>query len=186
VSLADSSPAPPAETDDPGWAINLNPQQGSSILGPRSPTTPVRRPPAEAPMSAPVAPPAWRPQPYADVRPSETPPAPEPPAAVFAPPPRMPAPPAPAPDAVSLYAEVPAPIPQPRPAYRPSVPPPAPLVLLPLVGINRLFDGFVIGFGPPGRWLRSPAGRTFLGVSGLMMTAGGVAWGALEWFGWTW
>jgi hypothetical protein len=75
------------------------------------------------------------------------------------------------------------PVPQfvPRPAG-----PPVPLLLLPLAWLNSLFDAAVLVFGPPGRWLRSPIGRSLLGYSGLLMLLGGLAWGALDFFGWTW
>jgi hypothetical protein len=77
--------------------------------------------------------------------------------------------------------------PQQRPVFVPRpAEPPVPVLLLPLVGVNRLFDGFVLFFGPFGRALRSPAGRNLLGYSGLLMLLGGLAWGALDYFGWTW
>src|SRR5581483_8532132 len=61
VLLADSGPVqPPAEAPEPDWAINLNPRDGSSVLGPRSPAAVVERVVA--------APAAWRAQTVAYVQ----------------------------------------------------------------------------------------------------------------------
>jgi hypothetical protein len=171
VLLADSGPVtPPAaapENWDQGWAINLNPQHGSSVLGPRSPAAGAIRPPA--PEAVPAATPVWRAETVTYTRPA----APvRPQGQVAAAAPATPA----APEPVAL----------PRPKYRPTLPPPAPPLLLPLVWLNRAFDGVVIQFGAPGRWLRSPLGRAALGGSGLLMLVGGAAWGVLDWIGWTW
>jgi hypothetical protein len=57
---------------------------------------------------------------------------------------------------------------------------------LPLVGMNRVFDGTTWLLGPLGRWLRAPAGRTLLGWLGLLLLAGALAWGILDWVGWSW
>src|SRR5205823_11887025 len=59
--LSDSGPVQPPSTPepprwDPSWGINLNPQNGSSILGARSPAAAPTRAPAEP--STP--PPVWR------------------------------------------------------------------------------------------------------------------------------
>jgi hypothetical protein len=147
------SPSPPSEPWDPGWNINLNPQQGSSILGPRSPAAAVRPPNAESAPAESVR----RPETATVVRPESRPEQP-----------------------------VATPAPTPLPAFvSRSVGPPAPLVLQPLVWVNRRFDAIITSFGPAGCWLRSPAGRNLLGVSGLLMLLGGLAWGALDFFGWT-
>ncbi len=58
------------------------------------------------------------------------------------------------------------------------------LLLRPLLWSNRLFDRLTVLLGEPGRWLRSPPGRTWLGWSGLLMLATAVAWGVLDWMGW--
>jgi hypothetical protein len=170
VLLADSSPVQPPDEPPPSfeqsWAINLNPQQGSSILGSRSPAAGALRPPG--PEAAPARPPVWRAETVTYAHPAGE--------APVVPPPRPQVPPT-------------APEPRPAPAqsaidFRPAEP--APLVLLPIVWLNRAFDRTALGFGPPGRWLRSPGGRNLLGASGLLMLAGSVAWGVLDWIGWTW
>jgi hypothetical protein len=58
--------------------------------------------------------------------------------------------------------------------------------LRPLVWINQGFDLLVAQGGPFGRWLSSPTGRTALGCGGLLLLAGALAWGLLDWIGWTW
>jgi hypothetical protein len=176
VLLADSGPVqqPRTSPEDQGWAINLNPQQGSSILGPRSPAAVAARAPAPETVAS-ASPPVWR---------AET--------VTYVPPPAVaPAPtrPQPQPSVASEPTASPVtirPMAPPRPTAVPAMSPRAPLLLLPLVALNRTFDVVVIQFGPLGRSLRSPLGRTALGVSGLLMLAGGVAWGVLDWIGWTW
>jgi hypothetical protein len=160
VLLDGSAPVPPPTTPppaawDPHWNINLNPQQGSSILGPRSPAAAGQRSQSETP------PPVWR---------AET---------------------------VSFPQDRSEPVPQPplsAPAVRhePFAPPPSerlrseptPAPLLPLVGINRLFDALLLCLGPPGQWFCTSAGRNLLGYAGLALLAGSVVWGAAGWFGW--
>jgi hypothetical protein len=61
-----------------------------------------------------------------------------------------------------------------------------PMALRPLVWINQAFDLLVAPCGPFGRWLGSPAGRAVLGGGGLLLLAGALTWGLLDWFGWTW
>jgi hypothetical protein len=56
--------------------------------------------------------------------------------------------------------------------------------LIPLVGVNRAFDGASLWLGPPGRWLRGSWGRGILGGAGLILLAAAVAWGVLDWLGW--
>jgi hypothetical protein len=167
---------PPAALEN-GWTINLNPQQGSSILGPRSPAAGAFRPPVDEAAPPPRAP-VWRAETVTYV-PTSGPPATPVPFQVQP----IPAADAPRTSVDLTSASVSSSLP--RPAFRPTAPPPTPL-LLPLVWVNGLFDRVVIAFGPPGRWLRSPSGRTALGVSGLLMLAGGVAWGVLALIGWTW
>ncbi len=74
----------------------------------------------------------------------------------------------------------------PRQALIASRPPPDPLLLRPLLGLNRLFDTVALGLGRPGRWLRRPTGRTLLGLLGLLLLAAAVACALLGRFGWTW
>lgn len=61
-----------------------------------------------------------------------------------------------------------------------------PLGLRPLVWSNRVFDRFTFALGGLGRWLRRPAGRALLGVSGLLLVAAAVALVVLNRIGWTW
>jgi hypothetical protein len=61
-----------------------------------------------------------------------------------------------------------------------------PLLLRPLVWCNRAFDSLTLWLGPAGRWLRSPAGRSWLGWIGLGLLAGATAWALVNEFGWTW
>jgi hypothetical protein len=56
----------------------------------------------------------------------------------------------------------------------------------PLLWMNKSFDQATVGLGAPGRWLRGPRGRTFLGVAGLLLLGSAVAWGVLDWMGWPW
>jgi hypothetical protein len=60
----------------------------------------------------------------------------------------------------------------------------APIVLFPLVAINRAFDVAALALGPPGEWLCTRAGRTALGFLGVTLLIGSAAWGAAGWFGW--
>jgi hypothetical protein len=65
--------------------------------------------------------------------------------------------------------------------------PPGPAVLLrPILWLNRGFDGLAFALGAPGRWLRRPAGRTLLGVAGLLLLAAALALLLLDRIGWTW
>jgi hypothetical protein len=59
-------------------------------------------------------------------------------------------------------------------------------VLQPLVWANRAFDGCAARLGPPGRWLCGPRGKALLGWTGLALLSAAVAWGVLDWMGWTW
>jgi hypothetical protein len=58
--------------------------------------------------------------------------------------------------------------------------------LRPLLWINLAFDGSTAWLGPPGRWLRGPAGRSLLGWGGLLLLAAALAWLAWDGIGWTW
>jgi hypothetical protein len=61
-----------------------------------------------------------------------------------------------------------------------------PMLIRPLVSVNRAFDRLTGRFGRPGRWLRGPRGRGLLGWSGLLFFAVAAGWAVLEWMGWTW
>jgi hypothetical protein len=50
---------------------------------------------------------------------------------------------------------------------------------------NRLYDALTFLLGPTGRWLRGPSGRAVVGCTGLLLLAGAVAWGLIDWLGWT-
>jgi len=50
--------------------------------------------------------------------------------------------------------------------------------------INRLFDGTTFFLGPPGRWLREPAGRSILGWIGIGCLIAALVWGFLDLVGW--
>ncbi len=56
----------------------------------------------------------------------------------------------------------------------------------PLVWINCAFAAIVALAGPPGRWLAGPAGRTTLGVVGILCLLGAVGLLVADWLGWTW
>jgi hypothetical protein len=139
------------------WNINLNPQQGSSVFGPR--------PPVQQVVPAEPAPPVWRAETVA-VPPPDAAPVPQPP---------MPVPP------VAHHEPSPTPM---VPAPHFPAPEPAPVALLPFVAVNRMFDAAVVGLGPLGEWLCTSAGRAMVGYTGLALLAGSVAWGAAELLGW--
>lgn len=65
-------------------------------------------------------------------------------------------------------------------------PPRTPTALLPLVWGNRAFDAALSHLGGPGRWLQGRAGKTLLGLTGLLLLVGAMAWGILDWLGWSW
>jgi hypothetical protein len=67
----------------------------------------------------------------------------------------------------------------------PSAEPLRPL-LWPLAAVATAFDGCLALLGPLGKPLRAPAGKTFLGVVGLLCLAGAAVLSTLDWFGWTW
>jgi hypothetical protein len=60
------------------------------------------------------------------------------------------------------------------------------LLLLPLVGFNRVFDSIAYFLGKPGQWLSGPRGRNILGWTGLLMMAAAGLWVVKDWLGWTW
>ncbi len=67
-----------------------------------------------------------------------------------------------------------------------SRPPQPPLVLRPILWLNRRFDGLAFGLGTPGRWLRRPVGRTALGILGLLLLAAAVVLALRDRIDWTW
>ncbi|HKI37505.1 MAG TPA: hypothetical protein VKA46_36960 [Gemmataceae bacterium] len=74
----------------------------------------------------------------------------------------------------------------PRQALAASRPRGIPFLLRPLLWLNRQFDSLAFNLGAPGRWLRRPAGRTLLGLVGLLLLAAAVALAFLDRIGWTW
>jgi hypothetical protein len=58
--------------------------------------------------------------------------------------------------------------------------------ILPLVWGNRLFDRGTLMLGDSGSWLRTPMGRSALGMIGLVLLTAALLWLARDWFGWTW
>jgi outer membrane biosynthesis protein TonB len=51
---------------------------------------------------------------------------------------------------------------------------------------NRAFDRGTRWLGGPGRWLRSPGGRSVLGWFGIGLLTVALGWQVLAWLGWTW
>ena len=58
--------------------------------------------------------------------------------------------------------------------------------LRPVATCNRAFDIGASYLGPAGQWLSGPAGRSFLGWTGILLLAASLAWLALEGLSWTW
>jgi hypothetical protein len=161
--LNDSGPVPQPKTVeqarwDPSWGINLNPQNGSSILGSRSPAASVHTQtiPAESPSRA------WRSEPVIEAAPTAES--------------LHPATPDPAPPIIAM----------PEPPFRPrpsSRRPPPSFLAAPFETLNRTFDA-VVGIVPFGSSLTTPLGKNLVGFAGILMLLVGFAWGALEYFGW--
>jgi hypothetical protein len=103
---------------------------------------------------------------------------------------------APLPSSVAVVEALTAPVVAPLPRSEPApvavrLPelirrPPPPLVLWPLVGVNRVFDRVVSPLGFFGRWFRGRWGRTFLGWVGLLCLAAAAVLLLLDWIGWPW
>lgn len=55
-----------------------------------------------------------------------------------------------------------------------------------VVRCNRMYDRWAYRLGPTGRWLRQPQGRALVGWTGVLLLASALAWGVLDWMGWTW
>ena len=121
-------PTPPPSKPAGGWSIDLNPKQGSSVLGDRSP----------------LAEPARKPEPV------------EPPPTDIGPPLKV----------SMIAASV-----EPKARRSPALP------IRTLVAINRGFDTFATAMGPTGSLFAGPL-RNVLGVGGLAMLAGSLAWTA--------
>jgi hypothetical protein len=60
------------------------------------------------------------------------------------------------------------------------------LWLWPLAAVNRVVDRCLGFLGRPGRWWQGTWGRACVGVMGLLLLAGALAWGILDWMQWTW
>jgi hypothetical protein len=108
------------------------------------------------------------------VRYSELPPLPESTGVIPPPLSNMVIPPAPQPSIDTLLAEVPEP---PMAA--------SDWFILPVVWGNRLFDRSTMLLGKSGGWLRGSAGRSALGLAGLLMLAAAILWVVRDLFGWT-
>jgi hypothetical protein len=56
-----------------------------------------------------------------------------------------------------------------------------------LLWVNLAFDVLLLPWGAPGRWLRRDgAGRSLLGLIGILLLLAALGLSTLEWFGWTW
>lgn len=162
---------PLAPVDTPPPAANLQP-----LAPPPVPPSWRVDPPAPAPSLAHLANP--EPPPTLKFEPPVPPPAPAPVA-------KAPVQPAPKPEPVAKAAPAPAPkpvptvtapksppAPVPKPAVVPAPPTtasdaPVPLVAIPFVALNGLFDGICGMFGPPGRLFRSGFFKQIYGLTGL-------------------
>jgi hypothetical protein len=51
---------------------------------------------------------------------------------------------------------------------------------------NAAFDLLLLPWGPPGRWLRGPSGRTFLATVGVLCLLGAAALAVVDRYGLTW
>ena len=96
-------------------------------------------------------------------------------------PPSQPAP------ALAPPPQPPTPVAIPEPPFRP-IPfsrdvPPSPLAM-PFVALNQMFDS-ILGLLPFGLLFTTRVGKNLVGVAGVLMLGGGLAWGALDYFGWT-
>jgi hypothetical protein len=155
VLLDGSAPVAPPQTPpatwDPHWNINLNPQQGSSILGSRSPAATAQRLQPEA------SPPIFRAETVAFGQ-NRGEPVPQPPMSA---PKQSPVPTARYDSALQS---------------RTPVEEPAALPMIPLIALNRAFDAVMLCFGPLGQWFCTSAGRNFLGLAGLAMLLAGAGW----------
>jgi hypothetical protein len=92
----------------------------------------------------------------------------------------------PLPSLKALLPPLPAP-PAPKPVEptRSAEPPLSPL-WWPCAAITAIVDFCLSLMGPFGLLLRGPAGKSLLGVVGLLCLAGAVVLSAIDWFGWTW
>jgi hypothetical protein len=162
VLLDGSAPVQPPSTPpsawDPHWNINLNPQEGSSILGRHSPAASVHRGQSNVP------PPVFRAETVA-FAPAKPVTALQPAAAALTPVTQT--------RPEGAQSELPA---------RPPLAEPTPVPLMPVVALNRMFDAIMLSFGRPGEWFCTSAGRNLLGYAGLALLACSVVWGAAGWF----
>lgn len=163
--LSDSGPVPPPPTPepprwDPSWGINLNPQNGSSILGARSPAATPARVSEPAP-----APEVWRSEIVGYSLPEASAESLEP---------------------ASPNTAV-APVDLPEPEFRPRATPrpdPPPLMAIPFAAFDQLFDT-IVSLIPLGSLFTTRIGKHCVGAAGIAMLLGGVTWGMLDFFGWT-
>jgi hypothetical protein len=160
-------PQSPPATWDPHWNINLNPQQGSSILGSRSPAASDPRLASQR-LQPEASPPVWRAETVA-FAPSHSEPTPQPPLSAPA---QAVGPP------IHRFTA-----PSMSPTHQP-IEEPTSMPLLPLVSLNRAFDAVMHCFGPLGQWFCTSTGRNVLGYAGLALLFASAAWGAAGWFGW--
>src|SRR5262245_58443062 len=158
--LTDSGPVSPPSTPepprwDPSWGINLNPQNGSSILGARSPAATYSAAAPESPsqyVRAESASPAIS-------EPPQEPPEPE----------------------SSTRSHIPTPAFRARATPRPG---PPSLLAWPFAILDQLFD-WAVSLIPLGSMFTTRVGKDCIGVAGLVMLAAGVTWGVLDFLGWT-
>lgn len=59
------------------------------------------------------------------------------------------------------------------------------VVVRPLVWIDRAFVAGTRPLGGTGRWLQGGVGRTVVGLAGLALLGTAIAWGILDWIGWS-
>jgi hypothetical protein len=166
-------------------ALPVDPGEESADARPAEPPTPVPQypePPAgNLVLSEPEPPP---PSPPSAPRPAPRPAAPQ----ALEPQASVPLPvlnPVPPTERRPPVLAVPEPLP-PRQALAASRPRGVPLLLRPILWLNRQFDSLTFNLGSPGRWLRRPTGRTVLGFLGLLLLAAAVTLVLLDRFGWTW
>ncbi len=61
-----------------------------------------------------------------------------------------------------------------------------PFYLWPFGLVDRMCGGILSAFGPPGRWLGQGGGKMLIGWAGMLMLAGAVVWGVMDYFGLYW
>ena len=74
-------------------------------------------------------------------------------------------------------------------ANRPVPPPstePVPVYLWPLAALDWTIAKPIAMFGAPGRWLGQGGGKALIGWVGMLLLAGAVVWGVVDYMGWAW